>query len=430
MTANLTRTWPQIVAHADMDAFYAAVEQRDDPQLRGRPVLVGPQSGRGVVLTASYEARPYGVGSAMPMARALKLCPDAVVVPPRFDRYEAASRQLMAVLDDFSPRVEALSLDEAFIDMSGAEHLFGPPEEMARGIREAIRAATGLPASVGISGTKYVAKVASGQAKPAGVAVVPPDEAAAWLAPMSVSVLWGAGPVTQKRLREAGYLRVGDIAAADPQELERRLGAVGAHFRALALGRDPRPVARRRRARSMGSDRTLNQDVDDREQIARYLSRAADRIGRRLRRKGYLAHGVRVRLKTSGFRMLSRQRQILPTDAGGDLLAAALQLLDSFPRAGPYRLVGLAAFDLEAGAEQSQLELFDGGERRRRLESTLDAVSERFGDGAVRRARDMSGGMVVGSSPTLDFVDDDDAGDGIGPEGQWSDFDHEEDPGR
>ncbi|MEQ8857636.1 MAG: DNA polymerase IV [Pseudomonadales bacterium] len=425
MPANLTRTWPEIIAHADMDAFYAAVEQRDDPGLRGRPVLVGSRSGRGVVLTASYEARPFGVGSAMPMVRALKLCPQAVVVAPRFDRYEAASRQLMAVLDDFSPRVEALSLDEAFVDMSGAEHLFGPPDVMARRIRDAVRQATDLPASVGISGTKYVAKVASGQAKPAGVAVVPPEAAAAWLAPMPVAVLWGAGPVTQKRLQAAGYRRVGDIARADPQDLERRLGAAGAHFRALALGQDPRRVARRRAARSMGADRTLKQDVNDRDAIARHLTRAADRIGRRLRRKGYLAYGVRVRLKTSDFRLLSRQRHVLPTDAGGDLLAAALQLLDAFPAAGPYRLVGMAAFDLEGAAQPSQLELFSGGERRRRLESTLDAVSERFGDGAVRRARDMVGSVVVGSSPTLDFMDHggedaEDARDGV-----WSEFEDE-----
>lgn len=402
----LPRSWPTIIAHADMDAFYAAVEQLDDPALRGRPVLVGPRSGRGVVLTASYEARPFGVGSAMPMARALRRCPHAVVVPPRFERYEAVSRQLMAALSDFSPRVEALSLDEAFIDMAGAEHLFGPPSAMAVKIRQAIRDATGLPASVGISGTKYVAKVASGVAKPHGVAVVPPQHAAAWLAPMPVARLWGAGPVTQRRLQEAGFERIGDIAAAGPGELERRLGSSGVHFRALACGEDPRAVARRRSARSMGCDRTLSEDVSDRDVIVRHLTRAADRIGRRLRHKGYLAHGVRVRLKTQDFRMLTRQRQLLPTDAGGDLLAGALSLLAQFSHPGPFRLVGLAAFDLEQRAGAAQLELFDGGERRRRLESTMDAVAARFGEGAMRRARDVAGAVVVTSAPTLDFVDD------------------------
>jgi DNA polymerase IV len=402
----LPRTWPTIIAHADMDAFYAAVEQLDAPGLRGRPVLVGPRSGRGVVLTASYEARPYGVGSAMPMARALRLCPQAVVVAPRFDRYEAVSRTLMAVLADFSPRVEALSLDEAFIDLSGAEHLFGPPAEMARRIRRAIRDATGLSASVGISATKYVAKVASGQAKPGGVQVVAPEQVSAWLAPLPVGRLWGAGPVTQKRLEAEGFNCIGDLAAADAADLERRLGRMGAHFRALARGEDPRPVATRRAARSLGCDRTLSVDVSDRVQIVRHLAHAADRLGRRLRGKGYLAHGVRVRLKTTDFRLLTRQRHILPTCYGGDLHAAALQLLDGFGNPGPFRLVGLAAFDLERAQQPGQRDLFAVDGRRGRLETTLDAVIERFGEGAVRRARNVTGTVIGAGAPTLDFVDD------------------------
>lgn len=403
----LPRTWPAIIAHADMDAFYAAVEQLDDPALRGRPVLVGPKSGRGVVLTASYEARPFGVGSAMPMMRALALCPQALVVPPRFERYEAVSRALMHVLEDFSPRVEALSLDEAFVDMSGAEHLFGPPAQMARRIRAAILEATGLSASVGISATKYVAKVASGQAKPAGVVAVAPADAAAWLAPLPVRAIWGAGPVTCARLEAIGIHRVADLLNADRGELERCLGSATAHFLALARGVDPRPVARRRTARSMGSDRTLGHDVADRAELARHLQRAADRIARRLRRKHYLAHGVRLRLKTTDFRLLTRQRQVLPTAAAGDLLAAARALLADFPHPGPFRLVGLAAYDLEHDGRPDQLELFQDGGRQRRLEGMLDAVTERFGDGAVRRARDVSRELVNDTSPTLDFVDDD-----------------------
>jgi DNA polymerase-4 len=363
-----------------------------------------------VVLTASYEARPFGVGSAMPMARALRLCPQAVVVSPRFERYEAVSRALMAVLADFSPRVEAISLDEAFVDMSGAEHIFGPPAVMAARLRQAIRDATGLPASVGISGTKYVAKVASGLAKPNGIEMVPPERAAAWLAPLPVDRLWGAGPVTRKRLLAAGCSRIGDLASADPRRLEQHLGSSARHFLALARGEDPRVVARRRTARSMGSDRTLNRDVSDRPEIVRHLERAADRLGRRLRRKRYLAHGVRIRLKTTDFKLLSRQRHILPTDAGGDLLAGALQLLDRFPHRGPFRLVGLAAYDLERVDVPVQLGLFDGSDRQRRLEAAIDAVLERFGDGAVRRARDVTGALVSAATPTLDFVEEDDDG--------------------
>ena len=189
-----------------MDAFYAAIEQLDDPSLRGRPLLVGPPSARGVVLTASYEARPYGVGSAMPMAKARRMCPSAVIVPPRFDRYQEVSATIMKVFSDFSPDVEALSLDEAFLDMTGSEQLFGDPESIGRRLKSAIREATGgLTASVGLSGTKYVAKVASACQKPDGLTVVPPEEAKAWLAPLSVSWLWGAGPKTQARLHQLGH---------------------------------------------------------------------------------------------------------------------------------------------------------------------------------------------------------------------------------
>ena len=207
------RVWPRIIAHADMDAFYAAVEQLDDPSLRGRPLLVGPRSARGVVLTASYEARPYGVGSAMPMAKARRMCPNAVIIPPRFDRYQEVSATIMKVFSDFSPEVEALSLDEAFLDMTGSEQLFGDPQSIGRRLKSAIREATGgLTASVGLSATKYVAKVASACQKPDGLTVVPPEEAKAWLAPLSVSWLWGAGPKTQARLHQLGLHTIGDVA--------------------------------------------------------------------------------------------------------------------------------------------------------------------------------------------------------------------------
>src|SRR3990172_6329751 len=235
--------WPRIVAHADMDAFYAAIEQLDDPALRGRPVLVGPPSDRGVVLTASYEARPYGVGSAMPMAKARRLCPNAVIIPPRFDHYQEVSRTIMRVFSDFSPEVEAISLDEAFLDMTGSEQLFGDPASMGRRIKDAVREATGgLTASVGVSATKYVAKVASGRRKPDGLTVVRPEEAKAWLAPLPVSWLWGVGPKTQARLHHLGLRTIGDVADADPKFLSAKLGRAGLHFHALAQAEDPRPV--------------------------------------------------------------------------------------------------------------------------------------------------------------------------------------------
>ena len=401
--------WRRIVAHADMDAFYAAVEQLDHPELRGRPVLVGPRGNRGVVLTASYEARPYGVGSAMPIVRARRLCPEAVTVPPRFDRYEELSTAIMRVFADFSPCVEALSLDEAFIELSGAERLFGPPERMARRIKEAVRDATGLTASVGISGTKYVAKAASSYDKPDGLTVVPPRDAKAWLAPQSVSRLFGAGPKTLPKFAALGLCTIGDVARCDPRVLERGLGSVGAHFAALANGRDPRRVEGGRASRSVGSDRTLLADVSSRPEILPHLRDAADRIGRRLRRKGRAARGVRVRLKTARFEMLTRQC-LLPraTDVADVLYETADRLLDSFGHPGPFRLVGMAAYDLSPVGSPEQLALFDRHGRARRLEGTLDALIARFGKGVVGRARDLGAERTLGgrdAGPNLDFLD-------------------------
>ena len=397
--------WPRIVGHADMDAFYAAVEQLDDPSLRGRPVLVGPKSSRGVVLTASYEARPYGVASAMPVGQALRRCPDAIIVGPRFDRYQEISSQVMDVLADFSPRVEALSMDEAFVDMTGAERLFGSPREMGSRIKRAVREATRLDISVGVANTKYVAKVASDHDKPDGLTIVPPDRAREWLAPLPVSRLWGAGRKTLPRLHALGLITIGDVALADARVLGR-LGSLGAHFHALANARDPRPVRRTRLARSIGSDRTLVADVSRREDIEMHLRRAADRIGRRLRAKRYVAHGVRVRLKTHRFRMLTRQRKLRkPVDLGAELLAAGQSLLDQFDDDGPFRLVGMAAFDLEERRGDRQLDLFED-HAARELETVVDDLMQRFGRGALMRARDLAdSATVAGDGVNLDYLE-------------------------
>lgn len=391
------------VLHADMDAFYAAVEQRDDPSLRGRPVLVGGQH-RGVVLTASYEARPYGVGSGMPMATARRQCPDAVVVPPRFSRYVEVSRQVMAVFRDYSPQVEPLGLDEAFIDLSGTERLFGSPLVIGRRIKQAVCEVTGgLVVSVGISGTKYVAKVASDVGKPDGLLMIPHEEARAFLAPLPVSRLWGAGPKTAARLRALGFEWIGQVAAADPVFLERELGVAGPHFHRLAQALDPRPVLRGRRAQSIGSQRTLAKDVDDLEEIRLHLRRAADRIGRRLRTKELLACGVRVTLKTRSFKLFSRQTVLrVPSDEAARLFEAAAALLARFDHREPYRLVGLAAFDLRR-QNPYQLDLFVHRDTRHlRLERVVDEVSKRFGADAVRRGTDLTHPVGGEVPPNLD----------------------------
>lgn len=409
----MTSTWPRVIAHADLDAFYASVEQMDNPGLRGQPVIVGPTSGRGVVLTASYEARPFRVGSAMPMQEALRRCPGAVVVTPRFDRYTELSARVMAVFRDFSPEVEAISLDEAFLNMTGTEHIFGQPDEMAARLRASVSEATGgLTISVGVSGTKYVAKVASGYRKPDAVTVVPPDQAQAWLAPQSVSRLWGAGPKTQARLERAGYATIGDVARTDEKTLRLQFGELGARFHALSRGRDPRRVATARRVKSISSERTLNQDLVQREDLAAHLQRSADRLAKRLRAKGWLARGVRVKLKSTDFQIFTRQTTTAPTDTAQTLQQVALRLLEQFDHPGPFRLVGLGTFDLCRSENAAQLDLFAGHDaqvvdgQRRQLEQVIDELEARFGEGAVRRARDLTGDTVMRTGINLDFETD------------------------
>ena len=400
------RSWPRIIVHADMDAFYAAVEQLDDPSLRGKPVLVGPPGYRGVVLTASYEARPYGVGSAMSVAEARRRCPKAIMVAPRFDRYQEISEQVMDTFADFSPSVEALSLDEAFLEMTGSEHIFGPPRAMGRKIKDAVREATHLDISVGISGTKYVAKVASAHDKPDGLTAVPPDEAVPWLAPLPITRLWGVGKKTAPKLQALGMRTIGDIASTDENYLINHLGSAGAHFYKLANATDPREVLRDRSAKSIGSDRTLSRDVSRRDEIEMHLRRAADRIARRVRAKNYVAGGIRVRLKTTKFELLTRQRQLAkPADTAEIFLAAARQLLDEFNHPGPFRLVGMAAFALDWRDQPLQLDLFEASARRD-LETTIDDLIDRFGRDVVMRARDLShSGSVSANGVNLDFLD-------------------------
>jgi DNA polymerase-4 len=405
--------WPRVVAHADMDAFYAAVEQLDDPSLRGRPLLIGSPGNRGVVLTASYEARPYGVGSAMPMARARKLCPDALIVRPRFARYREISARVMRVFADFSPDVEAISLDEAFLEMTGAENIFGQPEIMGRKLKNAVFEATGgLTVTVGISGTKYVAKVASGHQKPDGLTIVPPENAQAWLAPMPVSRLWGVGAKTEPRLLKLGLKTIGDVAAADPKWLERNLGRAGAHYYALSNAQDPRRVASHRSSKSIGSEVTLARDIYVGDEMKRHMRRSAEEIGRRLRRKHYVAFGVRVKLKTADFQILTRQHRLTrPTDVADEFHRIGVALLDEFEHRGPFRLVGMTAYELSRDEEKVQTDMFaPGGERRRKLEVAVDSLSERFGAGVVRHAADLQ--ERGHSSHNLDFLDDADDFDG------------------
>ena len=306
-SSNASRCWERVILHADMDAFYAAIEQLDRPELRGRPVLVGAPSGRGVVATASYEARPYGVGSAMPMARARRLCPEAVVVRPRFARYAELSERVMAVFARFSPLVEPLSLDEAFIDLSGTGRALGHPEAVGRQLKQAVWEATGLTVSVGIAPCKFVAKLASDADKPDGLTSVPPRAVAGFLAPLGIERMWGVGERTLPRLQALGLHTLGDVARAKPESLKQALGRLGEDIWHLARGDDPRVVVPHRDPKSIGSEATLEDDIAGRDAVFKHLLPAADTVGRRLRESGRVARGVRVKIKRSDFRLLTRQ---------------------------------------------------------------------------------------------------------------------------
>jgi DNA polymerase IV len=366
------------ILHVDMDAFYASVEVRDDPRLRGRPVAVGGSARRGVVLAASYEARPYGVRSAIPMARALRLCPGLVVVPPHFDRYVEASEQVFAVFHEFTPEVEGLSLDEAFLDITRSIALFGSAEEQAAKIKARIRERIGLTASVGIAEVKFAAKVASDLRKPDGLVVVPDGGVREFLAPLPVSRLWGVGPKTEKVVLALGLRTIGDVARSDDAWLERELGSLGPWLSALARGIDPRPVEADREAKSIGAEETFEEDLQG-EDLHPFLHGQALRVAARLRRAGVRARAIHLKVKSAAFRITTRQRTLPePTDDGATIYAVVRELLTQVP-AGPVRLTGVHASGLGA-----QLPLPDGqSSRRARLNASIDRIQERFGPDAL-----------------------------------------------
>jgi DNA polymerase-4 len=377
------------ILHVDMDAFYASVEQRDDPSLRGRPVIVGGRH-RGVVLAASYEVRPFGVRSAMPMAHALRLAPrDVVVVRPRFDAYVAASERLHEIFSSVTDLIEPLSLDEAFLDVTGSRALFGEPEAIARTLRQRIRDELHLPASAGVAPVKFVAKIGSDLAKPDGLRVVPPGEARRFLAPLSVARLWGVGPATHQRLAALGLATIDDIARRDRDELVRSLGPLGAHLHDLSHGIDPRPVTPDRDAKSIGAEDTFGEDLSTRDELLPHLHAQALRVARRLRRSGRVARGVVLKLKTHDFELRTRRTTLrAATDDGQVLYEAVAALLSREDELGalvPMRLAGVSAVLLEAPTVQPGL--FDAGARRAtKLNGALDAIANRFGVGAVRPA--------------------------------------------
>jgi DNA polymerase-4 len=374
------------VLHADLDAFYASVEQRDDPRLRGRPVIVGG----GVVLSCSYEARARGVRGAMGGGRARRLCPDAVVVPPRMSAYSDASKAVFEVFERFSPVVEGLSIDEAFLDVRGLEHIIGSPSEIARKLRRAVREQVGLPITVGVARTKFLAKVASGVAKPDGLLIVPVDGELAFLHPLPVERLWGVGPKTAAKLHAHGITTVAEVARMAELELIELLGrASGRHLHALAHNRDPRRVRTRSRRRSMGAQHGFGARSRSWEEADIVLVGLVDRVTRRMRGAERVGRTVVLRLRFRDFTRATRSHTIAEATAETDvILSVARGLLASalpeIEKRG-MTLVGVAITNLEdAGAVQLTLPF--GREREQALDSALDDIRERYGSGSITRA--------------------------------------------
>jgi len=380
-------TAPRQILHVDMDAFFASVEQLDHPALRGKPVLVGARSARGVVAAASYEARPFGVHSAMPMMAALRRCPHAVVVAARHDRYVEVSEAVFGVLRTYTPLVEGLSVDEAFLDVTASRSLFGDGETIARRIKADIVERTGLYASAGVAPCKFVAKIASDLQKPDGLVVVRPEEVETFLAPLPIERMWGVGVKTAPKMRALGLATLGDLARADARQLDRVLGAWGIEAQALARGLDPRHVVPDRPAKSIGAEETFDSDIRDRSGLERHLLEQSARVARRMCREQLLGRVVVVKVKYADFTLQSRRMTLAePVGDTDSIFAVARVLLDRFPLQMGVRLTGVSVSDLKTESSAAALFSEPVGERRRRLEKVTARIAERFGGQGLRRA--------------------------------------------
>jgi DNA polymerase-4 len=385
---------PRTILHADLDAFFAAVEQRDRPELRGKPVVVGGASGRGVVAAASYEARVFGIHSAMPSFEARRRCPHAVFVPGDMAKYRRESRRVFAIFRRYSPLVEGLSLDEAFLDLTGTGRLLGDAVTAGERLRAQVRRETALTLSVGIAPVKMVAKIASELAKPDGLRVVAPGEVRDFLAPLPVGRIWGIGAVGRRRLEALGIATIGDLATTSDDRLRRALGSFGVGLARLARGEDEREVEPYREAKSYGEENTFERDVAERAALEGPIRAHADAVARRLRRDRVCGRGVTLKLKLArplgGGRYPLLTRSLLlqrPSDDGAAIARAALRLLARVEPWEPIRLIGVAVTHL-APSDERQLALGLGGEtdaRRSRLNAAVDAIHARFGDAKLRR---------------------------------------------
>jgi len=371
-----------MILHVDMDAFYASVEQRERKELRGKPVIVGgPKDARGVVSAASYEARAFGVRSAMPLRVAARLCPQGCFLPVRMELYQEVSRAIFAIFGQYSPLVEPLSVDEAFLDLHGCERLFGDPVRAAELLRAQIRRDLDLTASVGVAPNKFLAKIASDLDKPDGLVVVPADDIAGFLAPLPVERMWGVGPKAAEKLHRAGVRTFDDLRKAGPRRLREWFGSYADRFYDLAAGRDARPVTPPSAPKSIGHETTFSEDVGDADALHGTLVALTDAVAQRLRRHGLKARTITLKVRDASFRTITRRHSLdAPTCVTDTLLRAVLQLWEhEVPAAGPIRLLGVSASGLSA-----QALLFEPDDPR--LDDAVDSVRARYGKIALRRA--------------------------------------------
>lgn len=387
------------ILHVDMDAFYAAIEQRDRPELRGKPVVVGaPPDRRGVVATASYEARKFGIHSAMPSRTAGKLCPHAIFVPPRMERYEEVSRDLMTVLEEFTPIIEPVSIDEAFLDVRGVLGRWPDPVALARELKARIRQRLSLTASVGVAPNKYLAKLASDLQKPDGLSVVPSDpaEILAFLAPLPIRKIWGVGKVTEQQLNRAGITTIGQIQARKESDLARELGpSLAHHVWTLARGLDDRPVETHWEEKSISNETTFDQDCPDPDIWRQTLIELAENVGRRLREAGKTARTVDIKVRFGDFTTVSRQLSFRnPTDSDRDVLHSVLGLFEKMNVKRPVRLLGVGVSHLTTAGETNpsdqpllfpELEPKAAGKKDRSLDEAVDRLRKKLGPDAVKR---------------------------------------------
>jgi DNA polymerase-4 len=390
MTARFSYCMRSIL-HVDMDAFYASIEQLDQPEYKGKPVIVGadPKSGtgRGVVAACSYEARKFGVHSALPISRAWKLCPEGVYVRPRMKRYVKVSHQVMEVFRRYTDLVEPLSIDEAFLDITGSIALLGQPDAIARSIKHEISQATGLTASVGLAPNKFLAKIASDLKKPNAFVIVEAKKIEEFLWDLPISRLWGVGPKTEARLHELGFRTIGQIASAPRESLIRSLGSLGEHLHQLSHGRDDRPVIPDSEPKSIGTETTFEEDTGDLELLLRTILELSDHVAERLRKDEYRARKVTLKLRYSNFSTHTKQHSLDKLiQTGEEIAAVARELFSHFPLNQKIRLIGVSAGDLHReGSDPQQLSLFTSSNEKEKLSHTVDEIRQKFGADSLRR---------------------------------------------